>query len=873
MAAMRQSSVLDGGVGMSLIGTHNGTPPRTGASGLAGANAALGGSQGDPDQASTEQPSPFAGMGPFLEDDDAQVFKAIDLLVYRQEPLAKNRFAMDEYYTFVKNGHGLFVRLEKVQDQAIWRCEMAPGANALTHSAVPNKLADLCCKVVETLLVDPPQPNPEAENDSEEAERAVEMAEEFLRQDGGEAGTRDARFMWAALDAATSKSAAFGHYWVDASGNGSVPLQIKAHPYAQNVEAPLTGPNGEPTNDYILRYVTADGPNGEPPQFTDDPSQAARQWQPKICIDEMGREHVRCYPETTDVTKAEMVITLWYCTLDEGKRRWPETVGKMEDGDLSSLCDWTPPRYFRLLPPALRARWKLSDGEIGKDRKGSTDDQRVMFFYTCYRRSTPTYPKGCVVSVNGMADGLILGKDTLTADVPTPDGKGTDVRDMDIPLTQWDLVLDADDKDPMCKPLAARVDGSNRATSRLAAGFTQALDTNLNPAVFTPSTSPVTEDDVNNSRATGAHVTILSSQDTPFYEPPRTIPANLVQFLDWEYSQMDSAFGVSRASTGADKQQEVSGVARSIAVQQANIALSRMQQGIASSYERHCRIKLQLAMKYFSAPQMIRYPGEDGAYKQEWFNGQDFSKVTGVKVASGTNTMMSPQARVAYVQQMQAAQFVSPDDAIDAVRPSFSGTIGLAPDPQQQRIERQVSSWLKGPPSPEWIAQAQAFNQAKAVADQQNQQNQAAYQQQVQPIQAKEQADAANATAKLSPAQPAAPLPPPPAPVQPMDPATGQPAVAPWTPFDMLPMDDEPMIAALRQRRLKNLMAKTRFTSQPPEWQEVVKTEYNRMRSAVAAAAPFPAMPKGVSIAVKADPSNVAQAEQAAAHPQPKAPA
>jgi hypothetical protein len=63
-----------------------------------------------------------------------------------------------------------------------------------------------------------------------------------------------------------------------------------------------------------------------------------------------------------------------------------------------------------------------------------------------------------------------------------------------------------------------------------------------------------------------------------------------------------------------------------------------------------------------------------------------------------------------------------------------------------------------------------------------------------------------------------------------------------WTPFAPLPMDDEPQVAALRQKRLRKLMATARFSAQPPEWQQVVKDEYQRMRQAVALAGQAAAM-------------------------------
>lgn len=810
--------------------------------------------------------NPLEGMGPFLELEPEDVFRAVHNLVLRQERLAKNRLAIDRYWSHVKDGHGLFYRLEKVPDQDRYRCAQAPGTSALTLSPVPNKLADLCNKVVEALMQDPPAPDPKAENDAEASERAAEIAGEFLEQDGGENGTRDHRLFWYALDAASAKSSAFLHYWVDQTGNGSVPLQIKAHPQAIDVQNPLIGPDGTPTSEYILRYVTPDQ------QFTDDPSQADRQWLPKIRIDKLGREHVRTYPETADVSDAEMVIVLHHCTLGEAKRRWPQSVGQMDDSALGQLSDWTPPRYLVLLPPALRARWKTTMGDESIDPKGSASDERTMFYYACYRRATPDYPHGAQVFLSGANGGTLLDRDTLSALVPMPNGKGSDLRAMDIPVVQVELVMDADELDPMGKPLAARVGGSNEACQILATGFFEALDKILHPAVYTTVTSPVTGDDVANSRATGDHIQVLSKEDYPHYEQPPTIPANTLDVLEWNHEQMNSSMSTSKPAQGSDKQQEVSGVARQIAVQQANVAMSRFQQALVAAFERHWRIKCQLAMAKFTVPQMIRYEGEDGAYQQEWWTGTDFARITDVSMKAGSGTMMPPTQKVQYVSQLQQLGFMSPDEASDVARPTFAGTLGVPPDPQQQRIERQVGTWLKGPPNPDWLPQAQAFNQAKALADQQNAQAQQQYQQVVQQQQAHEQSLQKVSEANAIPHQPEA-LPAPPQLAQPIDPQTGQPLAPPWTPFQPLPMDDEPLIAASRQRRLSRLMATSRFAAQPPEWQAMVFNEYGRMRNAVAASQAPPPMPRGVNVDVKSDPSTVAQAEQAATHPvqQPKA--
>jgi hypothetical protein len=71
-------------------------------------------------------------------------------------------------------------------------------------------------------------------------------------------------------------------------------------------------------------------------------------------------------------------------------------------------------------------------------------------------------------------------------------------------------------------------------------------------------------------------------------------------------------------------------------------------------------------------------------------------------------------------------------------------------------------------------------------------------------------------------------------PMMPQAPLT--PPTPPWTPFQELPMDAEPPIAALRKRRLAHLMASTDFAKFSPLWQQTVIDAYWRMVQAVQAA-------------------------------------
>jgi hypothetical protein len=758
-----------------------------------------------------QSPSPegrdFTGLGEMLEAPDAIAYRSTDDLVQRQEIPAISRLHQDRHWKNIKLGY-TWSSLEKVQDQNRYRQAFPPGSESLRPSAVPNKAADLCNKLVEVLNTDPPLPSPKATDDSEEAERATELAAQFLKEDGGEQGTDDESLFWVQTDLATTSSSAYLHLWTDKQGGGWVPSEIKAHPQAVDANNPLIGPDGQPTTDYILRYVTEPDEAGMI-QFTDDPSKAGRTWLPKIRVEKWAREHWRFYPEDKSVNQCDAMIGLLYCTLDEARRRWPDTVGQLGEQELGELCDWTPNRYMVLLPPALRSRWKMTTGAT-TDPKGSSNDQRILFYYAHYRVPSPNYPEGMVLFVNGAMDGFVLERDTLSCrvQVPSQSAQDQEVEEthlMEPPLVAIRLLQDAEEGDPTGKAFMARIGAASEAQATLATSYLEAMDKILHPARFATATSPVEAWQVEESRGTGDFVPVLSKEDFPFYEPAPTLPNSFFPMVEWQTEQLNSIASLPKPLQGSDGQQEVSGVARRIAVGQAQISLSRMSAAVQAARKRFWRLKLQLAMKHFSVPQLLKFVGEDGAYKQEWFTGVNFAHVTSVDMQAGTGTMMPPQEKVTYLSQMAQLQFLTPAEASEAARPTFTQTLGVPADPQQQRIERQVSSWLEGPPDG-WLEQAQqrAMESPKVSTP-----------------------DQPPVPAQSSPV----------APTPNMGPTGTSPVVPLWTPFAPLAPDDEPPVATIRLNRLRRLIGTVRFGSQPKEWQKVALDEYSRMRKAVADAA------------------------------------
>lgn len=763
-----------------------------------------------------EEPSEFEGMGPWLEDDDKTVYQTANELVLRQELIAQNHLAQDTHYTRVKLGYP-FSTLEKDQNRDTYRAVLPKGTKALSIQAVPNQAWDLVNKATEAVLTDPPQPDPAPLNDSEEASAAAEMAERFLTEDGGENGTNDIELFYQGVDRSLTCATSYLEGWVDPVGGGYVPLQILAHPQAVSPDNPMVGADGMPTTDPILRYVTA--PQGG--EFTNDPTLAAPQWQPKIRGTVWGREHWRVYPESATVQTCEKVIGLLYCTIGEAKRRWP-AVAEMNAQDVNKLLDWTPPRYLVLLPPYQRARWKLSSG-ADKEKSGSSDE-RILFYYRVLQKASPDHPKGAEVIVSGAMGGKVIHKDILAAtlEIPTSDGTGPkkEVRCMDVPLVQITPRSDPDERDPTGRCYMELFAGATEFDSALAAGYLEALDQWLHPDSYIPSTSSVQGFQVDESRATGDAIPILRPEDKPVYGNQPALPSTFFQAADWNDDKIRSIASLNKPVTGDDRQQEVSGKARQIAVAQARVGLNRMQLPVNSSFERWWRIKVQLSMKHFSASQTIRYVGEDGAYKESEWKGVDFALVGEVGVQSGTGTMMPPEQKVQYIANLMANQMLPPEEAADAARPTFAQRLGLPDDPHKQYIERCVTEWLKGPPpppaptadgmqQPSWVDQWRTYQAQKQQYDAvQAQANAMAQQQQA------EQAHAETLNPTLPPSPPAAPAP------------IGPPPVAPWTPFQPRPNDQEPAIAAMWLRRLSKVMSTVKYSAMPPEWRQALDEKY-----------------------------------------------
>lgn len=804
-----------------------------------------------PEQQPDAEVQSFPGLGPFLEDDDRTVFETVHGLVQRQEVLARNHLACDSHWLSVKLGFPWSVLTRNLKT-GVWTHTYPKGTTALRTQAIPNEAWDLVNKATETLLVDEPKPHAQPLRDEDQARWSANVCEKFLTEQQGEKGVDESNLFYQAVDRSLTCATAYLHAWVDTTGGGYIPLQIQAHPAAVDPENALVNPaDGMPSSDLMLRYVTPPNPETGARQFTTDAGQAAPQWQPRLVGDLLCREHVRVFPETATVNRAEKVVLLWYCTLGEAKRRWP-VVAAMGD-QAATLCDWQPERFLALLPPAQQIRWKLTAGSE-KD-KGGAGDERLVFFYIVYQRALPPdYPQGAMVIVNGTDGGFLFERRpmaiTLEPDEPEPaqqqpeamegamqPGESPDdqqqgeqapdappaavqaashpaVKCFEIPLVAITPRVDADERDPQGRAFIELFGGATEWNAHLAMGYAEAMDQILHIEKYAPSTSPVEGWQIAEARLTNDVIPILRAEDVPKPGPIPTLPTGMLDVIQYGRTTVEGIASLNKPVTGANDQQEVSGKARQIAVQQAMVGLSRMQVPVNNARQRWWRILTELAMT-FDTPQMLRYVGEDGAYQVDEWRGTDFALVGDIAIKPGTGTMRTPESKVNYtVSLLQIPGVLNPDDAIDAIRPAYAAAIGLPEDDHNQAIERAVAAWLKGPP--------QGWGQLNAAYQQQLAGYQATMQQyqagvaRIQQL-APQAEQASQESGDVPPAMP--PIPPPP-----------QAPTPPWTPFAPRVIDTEPEIAKRWTRRLSKLIATTSYSGQPPEWRALVDQKYTQSR-------------------------------------------
>jgi hypothetical protein len=367
--------------------------------------------------------------------------------------------------------------------------------------------------------------------------------------------------------------------------------------------------------------------------------------------------------------------------------------------------------------------------------KGSAADERILFYYHVLQRPTPLYPKGADVVVTGALGKKILHKALLAFDLDVPQhnptGQGAasvrETRCRTLPVVQITPVADPDEQDPTGVSFIELYAGACENKAFLQLSLSQQIDRILHIERFVTATSPVDEDQIADSRATGSFIPLLQASDRPFYGEVPPFPTGFFQFIDTADEAINAMANQERAAQGAENSKEVSGKALTIAIGRNNLANTGKQNAIMTAYVRYNQIKLEL-MQQFTVPQQIRYIGEDGSSQQRDFVGTDFAQIGKVVIKAGTGTLLTENEKVDYLGSLVQHGMLPMQEAVAAARPVYGKRLGLGPNPFDQYVERCIDAWLDGPPSAEWAQQYATWKQAKDQHAQLTQQ----YQQQMQ---------------------------------------------------------------------------------------------------------------------------------------------
>lgn len=654
--------------------------------------------QADADDPMAGQPEP---RGPWLDDPEPEVAKAIQADIEAREPYERNRHEWRKRNrAWVMGSRFGKLHMEQVNNFAQYRYVEYGPAQTDAAPFLPNKTADLCRKTTQQVLADPPQPDAEPRTGNTDDIESATFATRFLKADGDAARSNDARKLEKAVYAALQDNAAYVYVYADPTKGGWQPKAIMAAPQATDPQnptlvpgpaplnpdgSPVVGPDGQPmaapmvpyVGDLVRRYVD-EGLT----RFVESADEAGRQWEAGFCVENVDASRVRLFPVTADtIEECEYVILLLLAPFATLERRF-EAVRQLDDAAASALVAWEPPRATDLLDLDLRIE-RANSRIMATDekRKGRPSPNALCWYYAAYRIASPEYPKGAYVYGNATTV-FARGEQAGTYDLP--DGTRR-VQLLDLPVAG-------------CRPMeqGAVVEWfapTEEFTARIFAGVLEAVDQALHPHIYVTATSPIQPEQF--LLRDGVPKRVLSRDDVPQTEEPRQLPSLAMDVVEFMQAQQDNASGLRETAQGGEVGNVNSGVQVMAITELARQALGGVFRASLACIQRLWRIKLQQARVKFTVPQRIRYVGEDGSATEEWFRGADLHGVEDVAIARGSGTMMSPSQKVQQVMSLaQSGVQVDPLDVTAFALNNVSPVIGLQDNPHRQRIARQVKQWM-----------------------------------------------------------------------------------------------------------------------------------------------------------------------------------
>lgn len=567
-------------------------------------------------------------------------------------------------------------------------------------AAIPtmNKAATNCRKAAANLTADPFVPDPLPPSSDPEDIDAAEFSARVLENILGEANLDDINRGREAFDIASDSASCFRYLRVDRHGRRQA-LQIEAHAQAVDANQPFSIPvprvnpltrqpeldpaTGQPAVDmveqpgpFVIRYVTKDG------QLSDKRKDAKMEWVPKIVDELLPAAQVRFIPATaTYIDKAEAVIIGGFLSISEikklvGPEKWE---AEMTPDRVASMLKYRPERIDDFLP----GRGKMERTAL-EHLKG---DNRLVFCLTEIWKSCDKYPLGCYICVAGAE--VVLHADAWSAEMED----GTE-EPLDIPLAQYLQFREGTQtKDGVA--LMTIMGPGNEIRGAMFATWLEYLDRLNRRKTFIPTSSIVRPNDLDNPDKTYVSVNpggVPSTEEIPEY------PKLAGDIHDRAGDDMDHASGLEAAAQGLEDPSVQSGKHAQTIITQVHAGLSELRENYIRAELRTCRIILQLVRAFYTKPQQLTFEGKDGRTRQRRWSRADLGDTKDVKLMPATMTMMSPAAKMQFVNELVAAGMLTPDEARELTASGLAKTLGWKDEPHRLRIKRQIADWEEGPP-------------------------------------------------------------------------------------------------------------------------------------------------------------------------------
>lgn len=643
-----------------------------------------------------------------------------------------------------------------------------------------NKADRLCRRVCSFLFTDPPMPEAVPSRDDDEARDAAETATRILQALTSDRGVDDVRTARRAFDLASTFDSGFRYHWVDPMGGGTRPVAVQAHPKATEmaqcvpqVVDPATGlPFGGP---YETKYVREDG------TLTDNENEPGlqRQFLPAIRTDVLYGKNVRLIPASAnDIWEADAAMVGSFQRLGDLKGAFPK-LAEMEAEQISKLVEDRPTGALRCAEPWQQQALKDQD---------PLDDDALVWTLVFYRRQGATEPEGVYA--------VVCGEDTLVHIQPWVDPQ-TD-EPLAIPLDQFKQFDDEDN--PYGRGLMRQLGGGNELLAQGFDAVTTHFQRTKNRHIFVPTNSIVQAKQLQSPTQT---VIPTNPGGAPSYEDVPPLPQQYFQFIDTVIKELNDESGLQEVAQGVNTPSVQSGLHARQIIEQSIVAVSDLRQNTERALVRGYLIRLQLVKAFFSLPQDLRYIGDDGQYKVQRWLGADLRDVSDVRVGKGSFTQLSPPAKAQEAERMfmtrdaAGQSLLSLQELKHLILGNVGGLIGIQDDPYRMRIKRQLDVWQNGPDAEAQVTLAQRrqfWEEVKLKL--------AALPPEAQPQAQQMAAQQLEAQFPLR------------------------------SPFERLPVDEEPAVASVRHFEVARALVSIKTQRYPAEWLQLLLNEYAAMRAA-----------------------------------------